>query len=115
VINLFKSQTPNSSSITLQPTIMSCDQSMILLRFLSVYNSRLKFKVFFPLNTTLLQPPKDFKFHKFFFHIMSSNLISSNTNQTPILTPIEPLSDANLWIFVEKTKRKRKAYKQNKV
>jgi hypothetical protein len=63
-----------------------------------------------------LQPPKDFKFHKFFFHIKSNNVTSSSTNQTPILAPvIEPLSDANLWIFVEKTKRKRKEYEQNKV
>jgi hypothetical protein len=63
-----------------------------------------------------LQPLKDFKFHKVFFHIESNNVTPSSTNQTPILAPaIEPLSNANLWIFVEKTKRKRKEYEQNKV
>jgi hypothetical protein len=116
VTNLSKLRSPKSSSITLQPAIVSCDQFVTLLRFLSVYNSCLKFKVLFPLNMAPLQPLKDFKFHKFFFHIESNNVASSSTNQTPILAPtIEPISDANLWIFVEKTKRKRKEYEQNTV
>jgi hypothetical protein len=87
-----------------------------MLRFLSVCNFGLGFKALFPLNMALLQPPKNFKFHKFCIHIESNNVTSFNTNQTPILAPtIEPLSNANLWIFAKETKRKRKEYEHNKV
>ncbi len=89
---------------------------MILLRFLSVCNCGLGFKAIFPLNLSPLQPPKNFKFHKFFFHIKSNNVASSNTNQTLILTPIiEPFFDANLWVSTNETKSKRKEYEQNRV
>jgi len=89
---------------------------MTMLRFLSVCNCGLGFKAIFPLNLTPLQPPKNFKFHKFFSHIESNIVASSNTNQTPILTPtIEPFFDANLWISANETKRKRKEYEQNRV
>jgi hypothetical protein len=56
-----------------------------MLRFLTVCNCGLGFKAIFPLNLTPLQPPKNFKFHKFFSHIESNIVASSNTNQTQFL------------------------------
>ncbi len=63
-----------------------------------------------------LQPPQNFKFHCIYSQNEPTNIISFNSNQPPNLVPFaKPLSDVNLWIFVEKTKRKRKEYEQNKV
>jgi hypothetical protein len=62
-----------------------------------------------------LQPPQNFKFNCIYFQNEPTNIIFFNSNQPPNLVPFpKPLFDVNLWIFVEKTKRKRKEYEQNK-
>jgi len=61
-----------------------------------------------------LQPLHNLKFHRFFFQIESINVASSINNQPPPFF-IESFSNANLWICMEKIKRKRKDYEQNRV
>ncbi len=68
----------------------------------------------FFLNMAPLQPPQNFKFHSLFYQIDALGVISSS-NQPPNHVPfnLEPLSNVDMWIYVEETKRKWKGYDLN--
>jgi hypothetical protein len=55
---------------------------------------------------------RKFRFHDFFFQIDASS-VTSSCNQPPNPIPFDPtpLFNANMWIFVEEIKRKRKDYR----
>jgi hypothetical protein len=55
-----------------------------------------------------LQPPQNFKFHRFILQHESTSTIIRSNSQTPDIVPtsFEPPSKASLWISIEKNKNK---------
>lgn len=81
--------------------------TLISLRLIVLMFLHCSFFQLLSLSMEPLQPPQNFKFHCIYSQNKPTSITSFNSNQPPNLVPSpNPLSNVNLWIFVEKTKRK---------